>query len=556
MSKQDRTRDSISAVSPVDSAFWLTLVGGLGVWLSFPPAGLWWLAWIAPVAWVRLIQLPKLQGRNPQRNIYAAGVVHWLLMVQWVRLPHWSTAIGWFFLAAYLALFILAFVVLARALVHRARVSGLVAVPVSWVAVEYVRSVAFTGFPLVPLSNSQAELLPLVQLAGLTGAYGISFVIMLVASAIERFVRLPSDAGLPALKPLSAVTIVLLLIGITGYGMRQLKSSESGEVEHQASVAIIQGALDTVFPATQEEAVEVARQQDLAFADYYRMSVDTVGRSDVDLVVWPESMFRYGAREYDEGLAQEVSVPGATYADIADEWNHRASEVVRSIATNCLLGSETVRYQKDGSWLRYNSAILYGPNGRRVESYHKMHPVMFGEYIPFGEIFPVLYDITPIPGALARGKEAKTLAVEGVRFAPNICFENMVPHLIRRQVWDLNQRNQAPDVLVTLTNDGWFWGSSLLDVHLACGVFRSAEHRKPTLIAANTGFSAEVDRFGRVVQRGPRRQSGVLVATVSSTPNRPTLYTKWGDWFAQTCVGTALLLLFVSLFSKNKHKLP
>ena len=74
---------------------------------------------------------------------------------------------------------------------------------------------------------------------------------------------------------------------------------------------------------------------------------------------------------------------------------------------------------------------------------------------------------------------------------------------------------REPDVLVNLTNDGWFWGSSELDMHLVCGVFRAVECRKPFLIAANTGISAWIDANGRIVCRGPKRKTDTLLAEVA-----------------------------------------
>ena len=92
-----------------------------------------------------------------------------------------------------------------------------------------------------------------------------------------------------------------------------------------------------------------------------------------------------------------------------------------------------------------------------------------------------------------------------------------------------------PDVLVNLTNDGWFWGSSELDLHLMCGVFRAVECRKPLLIAANTGFSAVVDADGRILRQGPRRDTAVLVDEVKFD-NRRSTYVRFGDWGAGLCL--------------------
>ena len=108
--------------------------------------------------------------------------------------------------------------------------------------------------------------------------------------------------------------------------------------------------------------------------------------------------------------------------------------------------------------------------------------------------------------------------------------------MIRSQVRSLQEQGIEPDVLVNLTNDGWFWGSSELDMHLVCGVFRAVECRKPMLIAANTGFSAWIDADGRIQAQGPRRDADVLLATVAAD-RRQSWYLRHGDWPAGVCLG-------------------
>jgi apolipoprotein N-acyltransferase len=170
-----------------------------------------------------------------------------------------------------------------------------------------------------------------------------------------------------------------------------------------------------------------------------------------------------------------------------------------------------------------------------------MHPVMFGEYFPFSDRFPLwLKRCIPIAN-LAEGERAVAFPAGPLRLAPSICYETILAHVIRRQVRELAALGEEPDALVNLTNDGWFWGSSELDLHLMCGVFRAVECRKPLLIAANTGFSAWIDPDGRIVARGPRRDTGTLLATIGREP-RQSWYLVYGDWFAACCLAACVLL--------------
>ncbi len=115
-------------------------------------------------------------------------------------------------------------------------------------------------------------------------------------------------------------------------------------------------------------------------------------------------------------------------------------------------------------------------------------------------------------GSVKPGDAPKCFDVSGVKVAPNICFESMLPELVSWQVRQLRQANHAPDVLINVTNDSWFWGSSILDHHLACSIFCAVENRRPLLAAANTGLSAEIDGSGRVLQVTKRMTKASLLA--------------------------------------------
>ena len=199
-----------------------------------------------------------------------------------------------------------------------------------------------------------------------------------------------------------------------------------------------------------------------------------------------------------------------------------------------LLGAGTLRLGNHApQWL--NSAIFVNEQGRVADAYHKLHPVMFGEYAPGGRLFPWIYELMPFPAGLTAGDEAKSFEIAGLRMCPSICYENTVPHLMRRQVTELRQQGIEPDVLVTLSNDGWFYGSAELDMHLHCGQFRAIELRKPALVAANTGISAHVDDDGRLLAKGPRRDTQVVMTDVKPAW-RESFYARWGDLLANACL--------------------
>ena len=180
----------------------------------------------------------------------------------------------------------------------------------------------------------------------------------------------------------------------------------------------------------------------------------------------------------------------------------------------------------------YNAAVFLDEKDEVGSHYFKMHLVMFGEYIPGSSAFPFLYRLGPVAGGLT--PEQPMGFRQGLKFAPNICFESTIPRVIRRWVRDLIQAGDEPDVLVNLTDDGWFWGSSALDCHFATHVFRAIENRKPVVVAANTGFSAVVTGRGEVAMRGPRRSEATLLAKIQGE-SLQSPYFWLGDWPAFLC---------------------
>jgi apolipoprotein N-acyltransferase len=222
------------------------------------------------------------------------------------------------------------------------------------------------------------------------------------------------------------------------------------------------------------------------------------------------------------------------YALKLEESHSSISRLAQSYGAPFLIGVDSYDVNGDVN-RRFNSALFVAEDGTLGARYDKMHPVLFGEYVPLGDRFPWLYNLTPLGGGLTAGTEAQSGTVAGATVCPSICYETVMPQVIRRQVLQLRAAGKEPDLLVNVTNDGWFWGSSELDLHLICGVFRAVECRKPMVIAANTGFSASIDANGMILAQGPRRESAILVAE-TKLDDRRSLYLLWGDWPAGGCL--------------------
>lgn len=536
------------------SSFGYALLGSLLLWAALPPLGLGPLAWIAPVPWLLLVRTKELPGKRPYRALWLAGFAFWLAAIYWLCLPHWATSFGWLALSFYLAFYLPVFVGLSRVAVHRLRVPVILAAPVVWAGLELARAHVITGFTMGALGHTQYRWITLIQVSDLTGGYGVDFLVMFGAACLARMVPLEGRrwAFWPVL-PLGAVLGAVLV-----YGHFRMAIPP---IEPQANIALIQGSIDIELKYKPEKRQTIYEH----YVDLSREAVREAAEKGqkLDLIVWPETMFPSGLYAYDPN------------AQVPSDWEKKPSreeflrqldetaaksrqpmaDLARYFKTALLLGVDTLFVGPEAERIFFNSAAFVSPSGEVLGRYDKMHLVMFGEYVPFANRFPWLQDLTPLPGSLEAGERPAAFQVGGVRVAPNICYETVIPHVIRRQVNELTAQGQEPQVLVNLTNDGWFWGSTELDMHLVCGVFRAIECRKPLVIAANTGLSAWIDGDGRILEQGLHRQPRTILASVGPDP-RHSWYLKHGDWFAGTCLAACLLLALVGAFSARIRKVP
>jgi apolipoprotein N-acyltransferase len=525
--------------------FWSAVAGGLLLWLALPPVNWSPLAWLAPLLWTPIVTRQALAGRRAYLWLYLAGDLFWSAGVYWITLPHWSAAIGWVFLAGYMGAYFPAFFLVSRLAVHRLRVPAELAMPTVWTALELARAYVFTGFLMGALGHTQYRWLSLIQFSDLVGAYGVSFLMMLVSVSVAQALPWTGNGNWRLARILPAA---LCLAAALVYGKQRLDAAApppaaEGELP-LPKIALVQGTLDTRFGQTMEEYLAA---KDRTYQQYLRLSRDAVAaHPDVALVVWPESMYRRPLVTFHDGAEPEdldPKVPAYT--------RHLLAETLIDVGVPMLVAVNGEDHYPGGPKF-YNTSLFldFDATGEPqiAARYDKMHLVPFGEFVPFGDWFPALYKLTPLGGGIERGLAPISVSIglrgqRRLRVAPNICFETVVPHLMRYQVAELARRGQSPDVLVTQTNDGWFYGSAGLDMHLVCNVFRAIECRKPLVVSANTGISAAIDDCGRILEQLPRRQEGVIVATPRPSVLR-SVYVEFGDGFAWACGLASLAFLF------------
>jgi apolipoprotein N-acyltransferase len=426
------------------------------------------------------------------------------------------------------------------------------------------------------LAHTQVGWTQLIQIADLAGEYGVDFLMMLVAACVTDGFRIADFAlrtGSTNLRskisgsksrwrPVPLILGAIALSTALVYGHWRLDATTTGvdESSRTIRIALIQGN------SLAEWKHDPSREQQIV-DEYVSLSLQAVEKAKshgdgrpVDLVVWPETMFRTAIVTFDPGykLPPEVS---RTPAEIASYGPRDLANLVRRLGTPVLVGVERAHFaatskpgEENPPARRYNSSALVDRDGTIVGTYDKVHPVMFGEFIPFAKWLPFLYRMTPLTGGIEAGDKPVVLQLKDHFYAPNICYETVVPHVIRRQANTLVGGSVPADVLINLTNDAWYWGSSELDMHLACGVFRAIETRKPLVIAANGGLSAWIDHYGRIRAVSPRQKPDIILADVEPGYPLKSFYVTFGDWFAAACLACCIALAIIGWRASRLQK--
>lgn len=505
------------------------LATSLLLWLSYFPVNAGWLGWVALVPLLTLVR-SEARPRRIYLAAYLGGLAFFWPAIQWMRVADPRMYGTWAMLATYCAVYFPAAVFLLRKLDRGTRLPLSVTLPVVWTALELLRAHLMTGFPWYFLGHAQHDVLPIIQISDLTGAYGVTF---LVAAVNGLFFELlaarswPSDSRVSL--RMQAFAVVLLVAAGLGYGFWRLGQSNFAD---GPKIALIQGNLDQRIrnaASTSEGALAAGRAMVKHYGD---LSTEALAQKP-DLIVWPETSFPGEWVESADGRPSDDSMALAEYA-------HRKWPTHVLLGLNARVGEKPAR--------RYNSALLlYDANP--VGRYDKIHRVPFGEYVPLRDWLPWMDLLSPydFDYSIRSGDLFTRFPLGKWNFGALICYEDTDPALARRYV-DAEETGRV-DFLLNISNDGWFDGTSEHDEHLAICRFRAVECRRAVARAVNMGISAVIDGNGRVIAlpaadwKSSKKVEAVLTATVPIDA-RTSRYAAWGDWLPWGCwIGIAAGLL-------------
>lgn len=475
----------------------LALAGALLALLSMPG-----YLWGGLVFFALVPIFFALEGGTPRQGFwlgYGAGSVFFVLLFYWLyALIEWAgifilfghvglaglLAVGWGLWGASLCL-------IQRRFPH----AQWLAAPALWVLLEYLRSLTRFGFTWGFLSDALWQSPQLIQIASVTGTWGISLLIVFVNLLLYRALR----ERRPRWGVIAAGLIMLFWV----WGEYQLRLPYS--YEKPLRVALIHSNVAQRARSDPEQLHNIR--------NLYLAQLERLAPGQFDLVLLPESILpAYLLRQ----------------PELLEPYQGQ----VRRLGAALIVG--TIDY-RDGKLL--NTAALLGPDGEIRDLYDKVHLVPFStEYFPLIELLRhtgIERVIGPLPlGALTPGDEFRPLVLtsshaqsqgEGVRLATPICFESIFSHISREFV-----RNGAQAILI-ITNDGWFKGLRALEQHFAKAIFRAVETRRYTVQAANGGISGIIDPYGRIVMATRSETTQILQGTIF-LQDRATLYVRLGDW--------------------------
>lgn len=506
---------------PLIHASFAVLVSAVMLTLAFPKTAWWPLAFtgLAPVLFVLLDEQMQWNWRRAFLLGYACGCVWFTASLWWIG---YVTVAGMLVLVQLLAAFMGASLALGWWFTRRG-MPACVAFPMTWLVYETIQTYFMTGFPWMLLGYALRPALPLIQIAELAGVYGVSALVVLVNVATADAARaVVGRRGWRACRQ-SVVFAILTLCIVAWYGQWRIHTLDTPP-RRSVRVALIQANIPSL--------VKHDTTRDYDILQRHVMWSKTAMSEQPDVLIWPET-----------------AVPGyfferrLSYHTITKMVKELQRPLITGLARYDVYGEDDLRY--------YNSAVVIEPSGLVSSMYDKRHLVMFGEYVPFERYLPFLKLVTPIDGSFSPGKAGRGLvytAPDGntVTFSVLICFEDVLPDLAHVTA------EQAADVLLNLTNDGWFRSSPGPYQHAAISVFRAIEQRRPLVRATNSGVTMIVDRIGRtravLTRRGCKTEiAGTLVHDVPLHNGAQTLYAHSGNmllWFA--CGGTVLAMCLLA----------
>ncbi len=503
----------------------LAALSGVLLAASFPSFDAHFLAWIAFVPLLFALQKKTIKEGFWLGGI--TGIVFFTGTVYWVTnsvhfyggIPIVLASLVTLLLCAYLALYPALFGAAVVHLCNRHPAFYIIIVPALWTSLELARTYLLSGFPWSLLGYSQYKTLSVIQISDVVGVYGVSFLVVLVNTAI-------AGVFLSKKKYTGFFITLIVMAAVLGYGTQKLRAPERTE---EMIASVVQGNIE------QDKKWDPAYQAD-TIGVYKRLTL-AANTQHPDLVIWPETATPFyfnGARQSDQRLTTDLV------------------QFVKEHRIPLLFGSPTFEIKPSRMIVARNSAFFLSPEGAVTGTYHKIHLVPFGEYVPFKSMLFFVEKMVQAIGDFQSGDEFTVMEMplqnsgnRSIKVSTVICYEIIFPNLVRQFV------NQGANVVTTITNDAWFGRTAAPYQHFSMAVFRAVENRVPVARAANTGVSGFIDAHGHILNTSGIFRETFLTQKINVGAEK-TFYTRYGDLFSYACLLFILLMLVLKPYSPSR----
>jgi apolipoprotein N-acyltransferase len=491
--------------------------------------------------WIGLVPLLfVLCNRGPISGFllaFISGAVFFLNIFEWIlEVPGYlylHHAILAVYLGSFFGLFGLAVSFISR---RRGKITALFVAPCLWVCFEYIRSnLSFMALPWGLLAHSQYTHPIVIQISAITGAYGVSFLVVMVNAAITALILIFFQRIGAAISSREKVSLsqAYALMATAGsflafclvYGYATVGKGETG------------GAIKiaTIQPNIEQDKKWDPKHEKFIMQTLRDLTLEASAQKPA-LIVWPETATPRSITE-NYGLYLQVQ------------------ETATKAGAPILLGSsERRKYEKKSPNERkyLNSAFLIQPQGvkTKVQKYDKIRLMPFGEYLPNKETIPWARLRVPNIGGYVPWKEFTTFELGNLRFCTLICWESIFPGLVRPFL------QRGADLIINITNEAWFGKSAAAYQFLSMNVFRAVEHRVAMVRCANTGISCFIDPYGRVTGRVHEDGEAIFVKgfLTGEVPiyRERTIYTSLGDAIIYVSAVISFLILILCFAKVNR----
>jgi len=464
--------------------------------LSFHPIGLHFLAWFGLVP--LLFAIDNIKPSFAFKSGIIFGFLFSLFSLFWLVFLQIEINIKLLLLFGLILMFLYFGLYYGTGLLIANKI-GLWFLPFILAGLEFIRGIGELGFPWLSFGYSQARYPIVIQQVSIYGIYGLSFWLVLINVILYKLIKL---------KKIEYSVMLAIIFGLPLlYGVLRIKEP----VGEFISVGVVQPNIDPNLKFTKAMREETFDRLIYLSEKGGKITAEKTDKP-FDIIIWPETaipLFLQFPGKYQEAvyeLSNRINAPILTGTPI---YNSKNREI-------------------------YNGAVLIEPKKGITQEYKKMHLVPFGEHIPFNNYIPLFKKIDVGGGDYASGKEYKIFKSKGLKFSCLICFESIFPELSRVFVKD------GADLLINITNDGWFGKISGPQQHNDMAILRTVENGVPLARSANTGISMIVDKYGRVLVETALFKEDFISSRISIERDR-TIFQIIGHIFP------ILTLLFVTV---------